>query len=104
MTTPNQLSFLPPLPFAPMWPKPTTVAGRVLAELLRGEWLDHMDVIDGCSSWRLAAYIDKLKKMGWPVMVFEKSAPSDNCPSRCIAIYSLSPEVIAQTQSLRGAA
>lgn len=104
MNTPQQLSFLPPQPFCPEWPRPATVAGRVLAELLRGERLDHADVIEGCSSWRLAAYIDKLKKMGWPVQTFEKSAPSSTCPSRCIAIYSFTPETIALTQSLRGAA
>lgn len=100
----EQLSFLPPLPFCPSWPSPTTVAGRVLAELLRGEFLDHTDLIEGCSSWRLAAYVDKLKKMGWPVVAFDKAAPSCGCPSRSIALYALPPEIITQAQSLRGVA
>lgn len=100
----EQLSFLPTPPFCPKWPSATTVAGRVLAELLRGEFLDHEDVIEGCSSWRLAAYIDKLKKMGWPVVAFDKAAPFASCPTRKIALYGLAPEIIAQAQSLRGAA
>lgn len=99
----EQLSFLPTLPFSPIWPSHTTIAGRVLAEFLRGEFLDHEDVIDGCSSWRLAAYVDKLKKMGWPVVAFEKPAPSSGCPSRTIALYALPPEIISQALSLRGA-
>lgn len=98
----EQLSFLPPLPFCPSWPSPTTVAGHVLAEFLRGEFLDHTDLVEGCSSWRLAAYVDKLKKMGWPVVAFNKAAPSSGCTSRSIALYALPPEIIAQAQSLRG--
>lgn len=100
----EQLSFLPTPPFCPSWPSPTTVTGRVLAEFLRGEFLDHTDLIEGCSSWRLAAYVDKLKKMGWPVVAFEKAAPSCSCPSRSIALYALPPEIITQAQSLRGVA
>ena len=99
-----QLSFLPTPPFCPKWPRPTTVAGRVLAELLRGEFLDHEDLIAGCSSWRMAAYSFELKRMGWPVVTFDKPAPSAGCPTRTIALYGLPPEIIAQAQSLRGAA
>jgi len=80
------------------------VAGRVLAELLRGEFLDHEDLIAGCSSWRMAAYVFELKSMGWPIAKFDKAAPSAGCPGRVIALYGLSPEIISQAQSLRGAA
>lgn len=100
----QQLSFLPTIPFSPIWPRHTTIAGRVLAELLRGEWLDHEDVIEGCSSWRLAAYVRDLKNKGWPIESFDKSAPFANCPSRSIAVYAMPPAVIEQVLSLRGAA
>lgn len=104
MNIPKQLSFLPKPEFSPKWPRHTTVAGIVLNELLHGTFLDHQDLIDGVSSWRLAAYINKLKNDGWPIQAIEKPVPSEQCPSRCIAIYALPPAVIAQVQEMRGAA
>jgi hypothetical protein len=100
----EQLSFLPTPEFSPKWPKHTTVAGIVLGELLQGSFLDHQDLIDGVSSWRLAAYINKLKNDGWPIQALEKPAPSEQCPNRCIASYALPPAVIAKVQEMRGAA
>lgn len=100
----EQLSFLPTPELSVKWPKHTTVAGLVLSELLHGSFIDHQDLIDGVSSWRLAAYINKLKNDGWPIQAFEKPAPSEHCPTRCIALYALSPAVIAQVQEMRGAA
>ena len=100
----EQLSFLPTPVFSPKWPRHTTVAGIVLGELLQGSFLDHQDLIEGVSSWRLAAYINLLKKWGWPIQAFEKAAPSEQCPSRCISLYALPPAVIAQVQEMRGAA
>lgn len=100
----QQLSFLPTPVFSPKWPSNTTIAGRVLNELLHGEWLDHQDLIDGVSSWRLAAYVKSLKYMGWPIESFPKPAPFPNCPGRCIAIYALPPAVIEQVLEMRGAA
>ncbi len=99
----EQLSLLPLPEFSPIWPSSSTIAGRVLAEFLRGEWLDHQDVIAGCRSWRLAAYVKTLKYMGWPIESFEKAQPWANCKGRKIAVYGLPPAVIAQVQSLRGA-
>ncbi len=100
----EQLSLLPTPPFSPIWPSHTTIAGRVLSELLLGEWLDHQDLIEGVSSWRLAAYVKSLKYMGWPIESFPKPAPFPNCPGRSIAIYAMPPDVIAQVQEMRGAA
>ena len=100
----EQLSFLPTPEFSPKWPKHTTIAGIVLGELLQGSFLDHQDLINGVSSWRLAAYINKLKNDGWPIHAFEKASPSEQCPTRCIALYALPPDVIAQVQEMRGAA
>jgi len=100
----EQLSLLPTPEFSPKWPSHATIAGRVLNELLHGEWLDHQDLIEGASSWRLAAYVKSLKYMGWPIESFPKHVPSKHCPSRCISIYALPPAVIAQVQEMRGAA
>lgn len=100
----EQLSFLPTPEFSPKWPKHTTIAGMVLGELLQGSFLDHQDLINGVSSWRLAAYVNKLKNDGWPIQALEKAAPSEQCPNRCIALYALPPGVIAKVQEMRGAA
>lgn len=100
----EQLTLIPEPEFSPIWPSHTTIAGRVLNELLQGEWLDHQDLIAGCSSWRLSAYVKTLKYMGWPVESFPKPAPSEQCPGRSIAVYALPPAVIEKVQSLRGAA
>jgi hypothetical protein len=100
----EQIPLIPELGFSPIWPSHTTIAGRVLAEFLRGEWLDHEDVITGCRSWRLAAYVKELKNKGWPVQSFEKPQPWPTCHSRAIAVYGLPPAIIEQVQSLRGAA
>jgi hypothetical protein len=100
----EQLSLIPEPAFSPIWPNPATIAGRVLMLLLRGEWLDHRDVIAGCSSWRLSAYIKDLKNKGWPIVSLDKPEPFENCPSRIIAIYVMPPAIIEQVQSLRGAA
>jgi len=100
----EQLSFLPIPAFSPKWPRHTTIAGIVLGELLQGSFLDHQDLINGVSSWRLAVYINRLKKWGWPIEAIDKPAPTEQCPSRCIALYALPPAVIAQVQEMRGAA
>lgn len=100
----EQLSFLPSPEFSPKWPKHTTIAGMVLGELLQGSFLDHQDQIEGVASWRLAAYINKLKKDGWPIQTMEKPAPSEQCHYRCIALYALPPAVIEKVQEMRGEA
>ena len=100
----EQISFLPTAEFSPKWPKHTTFAGIVLGELLRGSFLDHQDLISGVSSSRLAACINKLKNNGWPIQSMQKPAPSEQCPTRCIALYALPPAVIAKVQEMRGEA
>jgi len=100
----EQLSFLPKPVFSPKWPSHETVAERVLNRLLHRAWLDHQDLIEGTSSWRLAAYVKNLKNMGWPIELFPRSEPFPNCPERSIAIYAIPPGVIAQAQEIRGVA
>lgn len=100
----EQLSFLPTPELSVKWPRHTTIAGMVLSELLQGSFLDHQDLINGVSSWRLAVYINRLKNWGWPIQAIDKPAPTEQCPSRCISLYALPPAVIAQVQEMRGAA
>lgn len=100
----EQIALIPEPEFSPIWPRHTTVAGRVLAEFLRGQWLDHEDLIAGCRSWRLAAYVRDLKDKGWPIEAIEKPAPSPGCQNRSIAVYGLPPLVIEQVKQIRGLA
>jgi hypothetical protein len=100
----EQLSLLPLPAFSPIWPSSTTIAGRVLAVVLPGVWLDHHDVIAGYRAWRLVAYVQSLKYMDWPIESFDQARPWANCKGRKIAVYGWSPSVISQVQSLRGVA
>ncbi len=66
------------------YPSPNSLAGRALAEMLRGnhlrqsEWLEH--------SWRLAAAIKELDYLGWPVVSMPVQIPTKRRP---IADYCL---------------
>lgn len=100
----EQLALLPLSAFSPIWPSSTIIAGRVMAEFVRGVWLDHQNAIAGDRPERLAAYVQSLTYMGWPIESFDKAWPWANCKERKIAVYGWSPSVISQVQSLRGAA
>jgi len=62
---PEQFELLPLPPFNPGWPKVGTLADEVLARLLTGERLTQPSF--GTDRWRLAAYVQVLKDLGWPV-------------------------------------
>lgn len=98
----EQLSLFPSPEFSPIWPAATTIAGRVLAELLRGNALDHEDLIVGCRSWRLAAYVHDLKQKGWPIEAHEKPAPLPHFAGRFIASYALPRAIVSKVQEMRG--
>jgi hypothetical protein len=88
----EQLPLMPELEPLPRAPKPGTHAHRALLMLAQGRALTHADFIHATDSWRLAAYVQTLtKKLGWPVLVSEVSAPCEAAPARSIASYTLSP-------------
>ena len=62
-----QMSFLPEPPYNPRWPKENTLAEKALQVLLTGKKVSHpqFEVLTG--SWRLAAHIYTLKRLGWPI-------------------------------------
>ncbi|HDR9064378.1 TPA: hypothetical protein QDB03_006069 [Burkholderia vietnamiensis] len=96
---PEQFELLPPPPFNPGWPNLGTLAFEVLRRLLTGERLTQPTF--GTNRWRLAAYVQTLKDLGWPV----RSAPIHH-PGRVrpIAQYWLTNDIITQTRATRGAA
>jgi hypothetical protein len=63
----KQISFLPEPDFNPKVPSNNTLAFRALRMMLRGKKISHPDFEGKTASWRLAAQIHILKKMGWPI-------------------------------------
>ena len=100
----EQLSFLPPPPFCPTWPKRGTLADRALGMLMDGRLIDHPDFQDVTQSWRLGAVIFTLRALGWPVETIEIPSPTEHSPDRIIALYRLDPKYTAQALAMNGGA
>lgn len=77
------------------YPEPASVKGRVLANLLAGDRLTHLDVWQRFGSSRAAHHVLMLRKAGWPVQTLEIEAPTSDGRRARIAQYSLPPESIA---------
>lgn len=85
----EQLHLIEPPPFAPSWPRRSTLADAALTRFLAGERLDHRGFLDARGSWRLAAVVFQLRTYGWPIQSESVAAPSDENAARCIARYWL---------------
>jgi hypothetical protein len=78
------------------FPSPTSVKGRVLGALLRGERLTHLDCWRRFGSARLSHHIYRLRGIGWYVQMIEETVTtSDAGRSAMIGIYFLLPDDIA---------
>jgi len=77
------------------YPPRDTVKGGVLADLLSGRTITHLDCWQDHGSSRLAHHIYVLKAHGWPIQVIEKEVPTRRGRRAQIAFYSLKPETIA---------
>ena len=100
----EQLSFLPPAPFAPTWPQRGTLADRALGMLMDGRMIDHPDFENSTQSWRLGAVVFTLRTLGWPVETIEVPSPTDDAPHRIIALYHLPARYTAQALAMNGGA
>ena len=98
----EQLSFLPPPPFCPIWPTKNTLADVALRLLMDGRMIDHNDFIAHTRSWRLGAVIFTLRTLGWPVETIEIPSPTEQNPDRVIALYRLDAKHTAQALALNG--
>ena len=79
----------------PTYPDPRYLPGRVLKQLLTGRRFTHRDSWLELGHSRLADSIWKLRKMGWPIQITEKTvSTSDSGRSATIGIYWLLPETI----------
>jgi Helix-turn-helix domain len=77
------------------FPAPSTVKGRVLGALLRGERLTHLDCWRRFGSARLSHHIYCLRGTGWPVQMAEETVTTtDAGRPASIGVYFLTPETI----------
>jgi hypothetical protein len=91
----KQLNLIEPPPFSPKWPKRSSLAGRALSALLRGERLKHPAFEARTGSWRLAEPVRKLRHdYGWPVETLEIPCPTADNPDRIIGEYLLPAWVV----------
>lgn len=97
----EQLSFLPPIPFCPIWPKKGTLADKALRMLMDGKLIDHPEFEDSTQSWRLSAAIFSLRTLGWPVETIEIPSPTKQSPGRMIALYRLDGKYTAQALAIQ---
>jgi len=100
----EQLSFFPPPPFCPAWPKRNTLADTALGLLMDGRMIDHPDFQDVTASWRLGAVVFTLRALGWPVETIDIPAPTEQSPDRVIALYHLPGKYTAQALAMNGRA
>jgi len=64
----QQMSFLPEPKYQLRYPVKGTMAAKALRLLLTGAKVTHPTFEAATGSWRLAAHVYILKKLGWPVM------------------------------------
>jgi hypothetical protein len=64
----QQMSFLPEPKYLLRYPVQDTMAAKALRLLLTGAKVTHPSFEAVTGSWRLAAHVYILKKLGWPVM------------------------------------
>lgn len=95
----KQLSFLPEPDFNPKLPPINTLPGRALSLMLQGKVISHPDFQDLTCSWRLAAPINKLGNLGWPIERFDVHRSPHKTPIRK---YFLAQETIAKFKKLQG--
>lgn len=98
----EQISFLPPPPFAPTWPQPGTLAATALEVFLRGEGMTHPQFEAISFSWRLSHVVSVLRELGWPIEAADIPAPTFENPHRCIARYHLPERYIEQARRGQG--
>lgn len=77
------------------YPTIGTVKAAVLADLLRGDRITHLDVWRRHGSSRAAHHVLRLRQAGWPVVTTEIEAPTSDGRTARIALYSLPVDAIA---------
>lgn len=99
----KQLSLLPELDFTPKWPTENTLSHRALGMMLQGKCISHPDFEGETDSWRLAAHVHRLYRLGWPIKTRQVCfyATSKPCKRRILEYY-LPKEIIEKVKQSRG--
>ena len=73
------------------YPTPKSVKGRVLAALLTGAELTHLDCWERFGSSRLAHHVHMLRDggAGWPIKAVERPVPTSDGRQAVISFYAL---------------
>ena len=71
------------------YPAPCSVKGCVLADLIHGNKLTHMDVWERHGSSRASHHVHMLRNSGWDVITDEIESPTSDGRIARIALYSL---------------
>lgn len=71
---------------------PGSVRAAVLADLIAGRCLTHMDCWREHGSSRLAAHIYKLRRAGWPIIAETIAVPTSGGHTAYVARYQLPSE------------
>ena len=78
------------------YPRPSSVKGRVLAALLTGAELTHLDCWERFGSSRMAHHAFILRGAGWPIQTVERPVPTSDGRQAVIAFYRLPKATIDQ--------
>ena len=89
----------------PIFPTSHSLPGRVLALILSGQKLTHRDFQNHASTYRLSAYIESLRKKGWPVADEWQRAPTNDPTGRMARFkqYFLESDELQELQQEHGA-
>ena len=96
----EQLSFLDPLLFCPIWPKQRTLLHQALTMFLDGRVFDHPDFMGAFGSWRLSDVVFRLQRLGWPIEPIDIPSPTADRPGRTIAVYKMPAKYIAMALAM----
>lgn len=90
----EQLTFLSPASFSPIWPQENKLASVALRLFMAGEKVDTPDFQKLTHSWRLSSVVLTLRKLGWLIETIEKRCTTDGLPHRFIGVYFLTSRFI----------
>ena len=92
----KQLSFLPEPLYNPKYPTENTLAQKALAMLLTANRISHPQFEAATGSWRLAAHVHTLKRLGWPVKTesMGMGAGEDEMRDRSFVLYYLPDDLL----------
>lgn len=97
----KQISFLPEPKYNPKYPPETSLAAKALRLMLRGMRLSHPHFESLTGSWRLAAHVHILKKLGWPIQKDGVSfALRDKNNTSCMGIYYLPEDLLFMMKNI----